>query len=300
MDMGVKIHRIVKLKYHSGYFTEKHKHKYFHYVYILDGAGHIMLDDRLHHAAKGQLYLIPANVEHEIYSLKELATIHIKFTASPSFADRLGRLAYQVAELNKYEENIVMDILNEAVCAKEYYEEMINTRFADLLLRLLRRDGMGAMSGAPQTADEDHPHMDSKLFQQEFYNVMQYIHEHLDSCIRIKVLADMAGYSEAYFCTLFKRSFGKPPIQYINFLKIGKAKELLLYSDCSVTHISERLGFENIHYFSRLFKKITRMSPQEFLKKLNEDIVINIVNDSVYIPRNRFEFPQKRKTGTES
>lgn len=70
------------------------------------------------------------------------------------------------------------------------------------------------------------------------------------------------GYS--YFRRMFKNFTGISPRQYYLQLKIMRAKELLLSTEKTVKEISYELGFDSIHYFSRLFKKKTGKTPTDF------------------------------------
>jgi AraC-like DNA-binding protein len=72
------------------------------------------------------------------------------------------------------------------------------------------------------------------------------------------------GYS--WFRRMFKNYTGLSPRQYCLQLKIMRAKELLLSTDLSVKEISYEMGFESIHYFSRMFKKKTGINPTKFRK----------------------------------
>jgi len=68
----------------------------------------------------------------------------------------------------------------------------------------------------------------------------------------------------AYFRKMFRQYTGTAPGQYQLDLKISKARELLIATDLSVKEIAFQLGFHSIHYFSRIFKKKTGLSPSEF------------------------------------
>ena len=57
---------------------------------------------------------------------------------------------------------------------------------------------------------------------------------------------------------------GMTPMQYITFLRITRAKELLRSTDYSIQEISSMVGYENPLYFSRIFKKQTGYSPSEY------------------------------------
>jgi AraC-like DNA-binding protein len=72
------------------------------------------------------------------------------------------------------------------------------------------------------------------------------------------------GYS--WFRRMFKNYTGLSPRQYCIQLKIMRAKELLLSTNLTVKEISYELGFESIHYFSRMFKQKTGINPTKFRK----------------------------------
>ncbi len=86
--------------------------------------------------------------------------------------------------------------------------------------------------------------------------------------ISVSNLADLVGYSEAYFRRIFIKIIGKKPLEYINELRINLARELLLSDYYTIEMISEKCGFTDTKYFSTFFKKQTGYSPSEYRKKL--------------------------------
>ncbi len=81
----------------------------------------------------------------------------------------------------------------------------------------------------------------------------------------------------ANYCTLspdrfshkFKEATGSSPLQYFINLKLEKAKELLSYSDLSITEVAEKIGYDNPLYFSRQFKAHMGYSPNKYRKTLH-------------------------------
>ena len=55
-------------------------------------------------------------------------------------------------------------------------------------------------------------------------------------------------------------------MDYLTDLRIGKAKELLSGEDLSVQDVAERVGYQDLKYFSKLFKKVTGVSPSDYKK----------------------------------
>nr|WP_321408178.1 AraC family transcriptional regulator [uncultured Carboxylicivirga sp.] len=90
-----------------------------------------------------------------------------------------------------------------------------------------------------------------------------HIRRNIEGEVDLEKLAhdNCIGYS--YFRKMFKKYTGISPHQYYLDLKLMRAKELILTSDKSIKEISYHLGFQSIHYFSRLFKKKVGQNPSE-------------------------------------
>jgi len=73
-----------------------------------------------------------------------------------------------------------------------------------------------------------------------------------------------AGFSVSQFSHLFKRHYGTSPMAYFVELRIQRAKEFLNNTGMSVKEVAWELGFEDQLYFSRLFKKVSGISPTAY------------------------------------
>lgn len=76
--------------------------------------------------------------------------------------------------------------------------------------------------------------------------------------------ADLLQLSSNYLCDMLKFETGKYFEEYIQFKRFEIAKKWLLDTDKTVNEISKELGFQSAQYFSRLFKKLTGFSPNDF------------------------------------
>lgn len=82
----------------------------------------------------------------------------------------------------------------------------------------------------------------------------------------IEDLAKLAGLSSSHFRLLFKKITGMTAVQYQNHIRIYKAKDLLMSGECNVTEAALSVGFQDIYYFSRLFKKLTSEAPSYYIR----------------------------------
>lgn len=90
------------------------------------------------------------------------------------------------------------------------------------------------------------------------------MHNQIDGHVDFQVLAKNLGISYSKFRVDFKRQTGLAPLQYHLLLKIEKAKEMLINTELWSKQIAYNLGFESVHYFCRLFKQKTGVTPQQF------------------------------------
>ena len=93
------------------------------------------------------------------------------------------------------------------------------------------------------------------------------MYEQINESIDLKKVAEDLGVSYSKFRIDFKKQTGTSPLQYHLLLKIEKAKELLLRTSKTQKSIAYSLGFESDHYFNRLFKQKTGITPRQFRER---------------------------------
>lgn len=103
---------------------------------------------------------------------------------------------------------------------------------------------------------------------QQFSLVIDYLTEHLSENLTLAQIAEGCSMSIPKLKLLFKEQCGCGPIAYFISLKITAAKRMICDSSMSFTQISQQLGFQSVHYFSKLFKDKTGMTPSEYAKNL--------------------------------
>lgn len=97
-----------------------------------------------------------------------------------------------------------------------------------------------------------------------FAFVSEYIQMHINEKIDVERLADKACMSTPHFYRKFKEYFGVTPIEYIQQVKINKAKELLVDFNATVNSVSYALGYQNMNHFIRIFKQFEGETPKKY------------------------------------
>jgi len=93
--------------------------------------------------------------------------------------------------------------------------------------------------------------------------VVCYMAEHYQEALTLNDLSRVVRISPSYLGSIFKETTGKAPIEYLITIRIQKAKELI-DEGCSMTETADRVGFHDLFYFSKSFKKNEGMPPSEY------------------------------------
>ena len=94
--------------------------------------------------------------------------------------------------------------------------------------------------------------------------VLNYINDHYSEDISINTLAELCEYSEYHFMRFFKKHIGLTCVQYINNLRLEKSSILLTSTNNAIMDVSLEVGFDNLSYFNKLFKRKYNLTPKEF------------------------------------
>lgn len=97
-------------------------------------------------------------------------------------------------------------------------------------------------------------------------SILHYVHHNYTSNITLESIAPLFGYNHSYLGKIFRKKMGVSFNEYIDRLRIDRAKTLLLQENAKVYTISKQVGYKNVDYFHVKFRKYVNMSPVEFRK----------------------------------
>ena len=98
------------------------------------------------------------------------------------------------------------------------------------------------------------------------YQTTAYIKENLAEKLTLEDAAEHVSLSKSYFCRILKDELGYTFTEYVNHLRVERAKLYLRDSTMSIADIAYAVGFDDQSYFTRIFKKLTNVSPGQYRK----------------------------------
>ncbi len=97
---------------------------------------------------------------------------------------------------------------------------------------------------------------------------IQYIGTHYAEHLTLEDTAKAVGLSPDYLSRIFKQETGSAFNRYLNNVRITKAKELIRKGGFRLTDISQLVGYDDQSYFTKVFRRVTGLSPGEYAKQI--------------------------------
>ena len=272
----VNVSKIVTIHYYEfdkNFVFEGEKHDFWEMVYTDKGRVQICRDNETIELSQGELIFHRPNEFHSIKALNSSINLCvISFVCnSPAmiyFEKYHSLLAkdlkpFLTSILNESENTYVIpknDPLLKKLVKKENAtiggEQLIKTYLEQLLILLIRNiTKHGSLEVFPSKES-----MESHLV----IGVKEFIEETIEKPFRINNLCSKLGYSKSYLSRIFLEQTGSTIANYAVKKKIDKAKQLIRENNLNFAQIADGLSFYNPQYFSRVFKRVTNMTPTEF------------------------------------
>ena len=229
----------------------------FHFV--TEGEGMLQIDSRNFRVSAGDAFLIPAEqmsyyqasaTDPWSYSwvgitgLRALQYVRQILTITPE------HFVIRGLQTEKYAVPIRKAAEMKGTCAGNYFHsEMVLYELFSYFATDL--PGLENVDTAPSLASQIKFFLDAKYMER----------------LRIESLAEHFGVHPNHFSRLFREAYGMSPKQYLQKMKLEKAAMMLETTDMPVALISESLGFDDQHAFSKTFKKYWEISPRDFRQK---------------------------------
>ncbi|MGE6664588.1 AraC family transcriptional regulator [Paenibacillus xylanexedens] len=241
------------------------------FIYIVQGQGTISLDEDIHifkrfyllHAGKGSRIRIEAGQDEVTYyyilyrgSMSPKASKEIQHNYDMNNPFQLPYAYQPLAPLNLYRH---VDSMYEEWSRRQVFERFhVKIGFYQFVYTLVQQLKLQGVTSKETDMVEE---------------IIQYIHKHYNESISLESLAELWNYSIQYLSKQFKLRTGRSPIEYVIQARMAKAKELMIRTDATAQEIASSVGYSDVFYFTRLFKKQVGMTPGQYKKKMKDSLV---------------------------
>lgn len=262
--------------------VEWHWHSELEFVEILQGAIECHIGEEIIELREGDTFFINSGVIHkyqaskvcrekqcmfsDILFLPEIiapnsSLIYEKYIRPIVLYGKPFLVMRQTQAWEKSVQNLYHHIVNVCLAEEDLTELRIQAGILELWTRLFH-----------YLYREESEQQENKniLAQARLRKMMQFIWDHFHEKITLDDIAASANISKSAALRCFRSGMQTSPVGYLNDFRLNRAKELLLTSHSTVSEIAVSVGFDNVGYFDRVFRRTFGLTPKQFAKQGGE------------------------------
>ena len=287
---GIPVPDFITIESFISVFRQKHEdliyeecynigeaHNFWEFLYLEEGEINVLVDGELHCLLPGQLIIYAPFSFHSVSSSSDAVINVVSFSCKSSSLSGLSNIAI---DLSSEQVSSLRSIIN---LSEECF--FLPTEISDERGMFLRKDipnlalqklaklvelflidlcrNYSPVSKA-NTDDKNNP------LDEQFAALTTFLSYNLHRFLSAEEISSELSISVSKLSKLCKAQCGCGPLDYFLSLKIGAAKRMISEKRLNLTQISEKLGFSSVHYFSRLFKAKTGITPSEYAKNAEQ------------------------------
>ena len=277
----INISKIVTVHYYEfdkNFVFEGEKHDFWEMVYIDKGRVEVRRDEERLILSQGELLFHAPNEFHSIKALDSAPNFFVVSFVCNSplmtylekyhtvldktllgFISSVIREAESTYVIPKNDPSLKKLVLRDAppIGGEQLIKTYLEQFMISLIRSILKKDSTSVFPSKES--------METHLVS----SAKRLLSQHAAETFRVSDLCAALGYSKSYICKLFHEQTGETIASYSTKQKIKLAKEMIREGSYTFAEISDKLSFDNPQYFSRVFKRITKMTPTEFKLSLN-------------------------------
>lgn len=255
--MPISIENIGYTPPNAKYYIKRRNNKYFVFEYVVSGKGYLEINGEKHTVSAGDIYCIQPGFDHTYYPDQNdpYEKIWINFF-SDFFVDLFKAFGIWGTFVYKNCKCIYLFEELRRLSKTSNISDEICYQICSVLFQIvcLMADSIQGKKRISDVARETKELLDNSLYTN----------------ITIEEIAEKLSFSKIQINREFYKYYGQTPYNYLLNMKIMMAEKLLLRSSLTICSISDKLAFSDPHYFSRIFKKKTGVSPSQYKKTQKE------------------------------
>ena len=234
----------------------------YHLHFVLNGKGVLIINDKLYHIKKNDIFLIPIGVKIQYFADEEDPWEYSWITFAGDMAENY--LNYAMITIDNPVIHSTIPVENylpliQSILETHHLTVANEIKQVGYLYEIL------AMLIEAESANKNG--MDRYDYSADAYidYALQYIKFNY-STIKVNDIANYIGINRSYLTTLFKKKLNVSPQQYLVTFRLQKAAELLKTTNMNITEIADAIGYESPLTFSKMFKQTYGVSPLHYRK----------------------------------
>jgi len=236
-----------------------HYHNNYEIYYLTSGKCWYFIDEKSYHLTNGDIALIPKGVIHKTnYETPHHSRILINcsdYFLPESVIELIPQIPYfTIPTASRPLINEIFDtIQNEYHSQNRFSEDTIKSKVYELLLFIARENSM---------------HENEKNESPIVEKAVKYIHKHYTDNLSLTDTAKYCYVSDEHLSRKFKKETGFGFNEYLNIYRLKKA-DIWLRNDpkAKISEIATNCGFNDSNYFSKVYKKVYKISPKDAKKE---------------------------------
>jgi AraC family L-rhamnose operon regulatory protein RhaS len=280
--------------FHAGYSViapgeavTEHSHEFTELAYVAEGSGEhsynygdyyairagdvFIVEPEMVHAYRvgpaGKLVIcnvlfMPSLLKNELVTMSSVTPFVDFFYVEPflrnnaRFVSRLSLRTSQQLEIGSILDKLIAEQNNRSLGC----QTMIKTSMIQLFISLSRY--YQQMERPKETVPDE----------QSLQMIVDFIHRHYDQPLTLEQISHICGMSASVFSAKFKMFTGRTFIEYRNDIRLSIAEEAILVTDEKIATIAQNVGFDDLSFFNKQFKKKTGVTPGQLRKQPNRTI----------------------------
>ncbi|MBP1991782.1 AraC family transcriptional regulator [Paenibacillus eucommiae] len=287
LHQEIVVDSIITFHYYElsgSYSTKGERHDFWEFVYVDKGEIHVKRENEEFTLKQGEVIFYKPNQFHggraDVKSPPNL--IIITFDCASTAMNIFENIRFRV---DTQEKKMLTWLVNEGYNAlsprldKPFKrvmhkkknapfgsEQLIKVYLEALLIHFIRR--LKTADTEPPLRAGDNGNMDEDLTAQ----LVDYLKHHVESKLTLTDICKKFAIGRSQLLRIFKANTGCGVIEYLNDLKVERAKTMIREEKYNYTEIAKLLGYNSIHYFSRHFKRSTKMTPTQYSRSVRAQI----------------------------
>lgn len=260
-----KIRRVEDILHENDLVHDLHRHDFFFILALKKGDGNHEIDFTAYKVVDNSVFFIRPGQVH-LLELKAGCTgyivefnsefYHPKDKLSSQRLRKASNKNYCKLEINRFKKlhDILTYIFQEYACKEDGFQDVIKANLDIFFIEFVR-----------QSPNPNGPSINVNPYTQErFEEFLELLDKHITTHKQVSHYTDLLNLSPYQLNEITKSSIGKTASELINEQIILEAKRYLLATPNQIKDIADQVGYEDVSYFIRFFKKHTGLSPESF------------------------------------